>query len=280
MPTIDVGDLLPDLGVTTTSNTTGALADPTTLTLTLSLPDGSTRVGTYPAVGGDTLTITRASVGAFATTYVTAAAGRYTARWVAVGSGADGARTDAWDVSGVDDIGIVSLTELRGFLRKSETASDEELRRFALLSTELAEEYLGRTLRRRTVVETYDGGRCEIPLLTTPVLAITSVTVSGATVDPTQYRPDLVAGILTHRGAGFGGGRLDVVVTYTAGPTRSLARYGQGVREIARHVWDTQRGGSQLPRQGGAGDDWVSSMGYSVPHRVMEMLGRRAPGIA
>jgi hypothetical protein len=50
---IRVGDVLPDLGVTTTSNSTGALADPTTVRLTVTLPDGTTKVGTWPAAAGN-----------------------------------------------------------------------------------------------------------------------------------------------------------------------------------------------------------------------------------
>lgn len=273
MGIIDVGDLLPDFGFTVVSNSTGALTAPSSFAVTLTAPDGTT-----PAV-----TVTNPSTGIYGVAHVATMAGRYVAVGTATGNGCDGASTLIWDVeaTGADQQPIVSVDELRVHLGKGLTTSDDELRRYALIGTELAEEWLGRTLRRRTVTERHDGGMPEVLLLVSPVLSVTSVTADGAALAASAYDLDDLAGILISKSGAFPGGRNDLAVTYLAGPAGNLAaRYGQGVREIARHLWDTQRGGSNLPRQQGAEDVWTSGAGWSVPRRVMELLGRRAPGFA
>ena len=55
-----VGDVLPDFGFTVTSNSTGALTDPTTFTVTLTAPDGTT----------PTVTPTHSGTGVYAVTFV------------------------------------------------------------------------------------------------------------------------------------------------------------------------------------------------------------------
>jgi hypothetical protein len=57
------------------------------------------------------------------------------------------------------------------------------------------------------------------------------------------------------------------------------ARVRLAVLELTRHLWETQRGGSNQPRQAGSGDDWDPRSGYAIPHRVAELLqADMAPG--
>lgn len=263
----DLADPVP-LAVTVT-DPAGVPADAGSVTCTVTLPDGTTAA---PTVSHD-------GTGLYSAVYTPTLPGRHVVRWVATAPNAS-AYTDAFVVA--DTAGpLVSLTEVRGHLRKGSTASDEELRRYALVATELAEEWLGYVLRRTVITgEQHDGGRRTLLLHRGPVASVTSVVADGVTLPATDYRLDRNAGVVYHASSWFPGDEAQVEVTYVAAPVRGTARYAQGVLEITRHLWDTQRGGSQLPRQQGAGDDWSSESGWSVPRRVMELLGTRAPGIA
>jgi hypothetical protein len=272
---IDVGDVLP--ASVEIRDSAGVLADPGVLALTLTLPDGSTVAGGWTSVGGSTgaLTIVRQAPGAFAAAYVTAAAGVHAARWQATG-GLAAAYSDTWIVADPSGPPLCSLADLRAHLRKSSTASDEEVRRYGVVATELAEEWLGRAIRRRVIAEDHAAAAGGILLARLPVISVASVTADGVDITSSCV-VDLRAGVVALPYGMYAG---PVTVAYVAGQTGSLARYQQGVLEIARHLWDTQRGGSQLPRQQGAGDEWSGESGWSVPRRTMELLGRRIAGFA
>jgi hypothetical protein len=79
VPTIDVGDLLPDFGFLCTSNATGAATDPTSFVVTLTAPDGSTSTPTpaHPATG------------LYTVVQVATAPGRWVAVGVASGNGTE-----------------------------------------------------------------------------------------------------------------------------------------------------------------------------------------------
>jgi hypothetical protein len=112
---IDVGDLLPDLGVMV-YNTAGALAT-ATVTLTITLPDGTS---TAPSV-------TSASTGVYSATYTTTMAGRHVARWTAtnITGGATQERYEAtYDVSSAAN-SIVGLDDAKTYLRITGSGDDD-----------------------------------------------------------------------------------------------------------------------------------------------------------
>jgi hypothetical protein len=123
-------------------------------------------------------------------------------------------------------------------------------------ATELAEDFTGRTYRRQVVVETYDGGRDVIGLYQTPVQSVTALTENGVTLPSTNYVVDLTAGTI-QRGTLYGPGLLwlpglqNITVTYVAGPSVLKARVRLAVLELTRHLWETQRGGSNQPGRPG-----------------------------
>jgi hypothetical protein len=181
---------------------------------------------------------------------------------------------------------IVDLADVRRHLtiRDANAARDEQLADFLDAATDLAEDFTGRTYRRQVVVETYDGGRDVIGLYQTPVQSVTALTENGVTLPSTNYVVDLTAGTV-QRGTLYGPGLLwlpglqNITVTYVAGPSVLKARVRLGVLELTRHLWETQRGGSNQPRQAGSGDDWDPRSGYAIPHRVAELLqADMAPG--
>lgn len=269
---LDVGDPIPDLGVTTTNDGTGALADPTTLTLTLTLPDGTAKVGTHPAAPGDTLTVARASTGIYATTYLTVQAGRHTARWVAVGNGTDGAHVDAWEAGGTDDTGIVSLAEAREHLRISASDTDEQIRHFVAVASDLCEART-RNWRRRTVTATLDGGR-ETLDLERPVLSVTTVLEDGTAVPSTDWllypsQGLLVRGTSTTRDV-WAPGRRNVVVTYVTGSVDVPTPVRHGVLLLVQHLLDSRRTGAGIGR---GSTDFAYPAGFTVPNAVREAWG-------
>ncbi len=208
-----VGDILPDFGFTVTSNSTGALAAPSSFAVVLTAPDGST----------PTVTVTNPSTGVYAVTYVTTMAGRYRAVGTATGNSCDGVSELEWTVSAADSQ-LVSVDEALASLRATGFASDaaalEQLDWLCTMATDAVARDLGRKVTRTTVTETHDGGRNHIVLRSGPVLSVTSVTEGGTAV--TDYVLDDTAGLL-HRGAdGYGCwalGRRNVSVTYVAGWT-------------------------------------------------------------
>lgn len=265
---LDLGDPVP-LGVTVRAPD-GTPADAGSVTCTVTLPDGTTAT---PTVAHD-------GTGLYSATYTPTLSGLHAVRWVATAPNAS-AFTDTFLVTPAVST-VVSMAGLRLHLGVSTSTTDEQLRRIAGVATDLAERYTGRSWRRTPIVETHDGGLCALVLRRTPVASVTSVVESGTTL-ATGWVLDSGAGIL-YRGTttseqAWACGRQNVVITYVAGgDVPETVRHA--VLELARHLWDTQRGGSQLPRQAGAGDDWDPRAGFSMPRRVVELLDHhRAPGI-
>lgn len=187
---------------------------------------------------------------------------------------------------------LVSLAEVREHLRIASTAEDASLLRVALVATEICEGSSGtnRIWRRHTFTETFSGGghywrhdprwrqrRDPLRLGKFPPISVSSVVESGITLTPgTDYTLETATGLL-FRGLSpwfgpWGWGEQNIVVTYAAGSTGAIPEVvRQGVLELTKHLWDTRRGGSNLPRQSGSDDSWDPRMGYTIPRRVEEL---------
>ena len=258
------------------TNAAGAAVDADTLpSWTVTLPDGT--AGSSPGVQHGT-------VGEYFVNYIGPQAGRYEDTWTATVGGLTAKfGPDVFHVRAAAPGPIVSLADVRRHLtiRNLDPGRDEQLRDFLDAATDLAEDYTGRTYRRATFVETYDGGGALIALLHTPVASITSIVQNGTAV--TQYVLDPIAGTLS-RGTisapyAWIDGIQNITVTSVAGGPVVKPRVRLGVLELTRHLWETQRGGSNLPRQAGAGDDWDPRSGYSIPRKVSQMLDfDKSPG--
>ncbi len=180
---------------------------------------------------------------------------------------------------------VATLEQLKRHLRVTGAASDEHLADVLDVALDLAELHTGSIIAPRLIQQTADGGQCAILLTNLPVQSVEAVTESGTTLTAADWVADLSAGIL-YRGtstssAAWACGRQNIVIVTVAGPATVAPTARQAILEIARHLWDTQRGGSQLPRQAGAGDDWDPRAGYSIPRLAAELLdGHRQAGIA
>lgn len=258
--TYDLGDTVA-LGIEVRDGD-GVLADATAVTCTFTLPDGTTATGS----------VLHPSTGSYTVDYVPAQAGRYLVRWLATGA-IVAALTDTFDVRAAADVPVVSLAEAKRHLNITTTASDDELRRFLDVATDLCEKVAGRPLRRLAFSESHDGGRTWIPLRRPPVVSVTTVTQDGVAVTDYVVREDagLIAKGTYDALEDWESGAGNVVVDYVAGSTVPAATAEQAVLEALRHLWTTQRG-SMTGRNPLAGDDYAAGTGWSVPRRVAGLL--------
>jgi uncharacterized phiE125 gp8 family phage protein len=271
---LDVGDVLPDLGVLVT-NTAGALAAGT-VALTITLPDGTTA---SPSV-------TNASTGTYTAAYTTTMAGRFVARWAVTnitGGAASETYEQTYDVSSAAR-SIVGLDDAKTYLRITGTGDDDALRDVLEAASDLCERYTRKVWRRSTITaELHSGGTDVLYLRQAPVVSITSVTDTGVAVTASTYTLDAPTGRLFFgdtRSTGYWtAGQENISVTYVTGPPAGVvpAYIRQGLLVLVEHLWATQRGGSNLPRKAGAGDEYDTRRSYTLPRRVLEAWGEPAP---
>ena len=268
MTVVDLGDALPDLRAEV-RDAADALANATAVTLTITKPDGTT---TAPSV-------TNSATGVYVASYTPTALGRYEAYWQATGTNAC-AMTVIYNVTGADL--ILGLDDAKTYLNISDPSTDDELRAVLEAVSDTCERFTKRTWRRTTRVETYtvSGDVDDLQLRHVPVVSVTSVVENGATLSASDYTLDGRLGLL-HRGSyladldwqeGFQG----VTVTYVSGPAGGIvpANILQGCRLLLQHMWRTQRGGRNTPRQVGTDGEYDPSLGWYVPNNVMQAWGQ------
>lgn len=280
----DLGDVVP-LGITITDST-GAVANAGAVTCTIYLPDGTT------SSGG----ITNPSTGLYNCDFTPTQTGRHAVKWLATGTNAS-AYSDEFTVRDFTELGIVSLDEVKQHLNipSTDTSMDEELRQFMDAASDLAESYVGQVLGRRTFTsELYDGGADCIRIRNPKAISITSVYENGALVQPSGYALDYTGQRLYRVGSStlyatnsygyWTAGFNNVSVTYVAGYVNPPMAAKQGVLEIIRHLWQTQRGTMSVLGRTLAGDELTpatTGAGYSLPRRAMELLDPTSfPGMA
>ncbi len=246
------------------------VAPPATVTLAITLPDGTTvtpNPGTGAASGADWV---------IAYDYPAVQAGLHKTAWQTTSPGT--AATDYFNVR--DFRSVLSLAEgkahLTGGPAAAWTGDDDELRNFLAAVTEVVESKVGACVRR-TVTERITEGPTLV-LATRPVLSVTSVTsiwAGGPSWTASQLLVDGDAGLVDPQpgAAPFYQGPWDVLLT--AGRAIIAERFQQAQKELVKHMWETQRGGTPLLAPlGGEGETFTSAAGltFTVPRRVLEML--------
>ena len=281
MAVYDLGDVVA-LGVTIT-DAAGSPADATTVVATIVAPDGTS----------STPSVVHSGTGLYDLNYTPSQYGRYTIRWVATGTNAS-AYADEFTVRDFTELGIVSLDEVKAHLNipSTNTTNDEEIRRFIDAASDLAENYVGCILGRKTFTsEKYSGNTDIIRLRNPRAISITSVYENGTLLDPAAYVLDPTGQRLTRVTTGsisgpnyFGiwaPGAENIVISYVAGFTNPPPAAKQGVLEIIRHLWQTQRGPSSVIGRSQSGDEFYQAPTYSLPRRAMELLDPVSlPGLA
>lgn len=226
----------------------GALVDATTVSITITLPDGTT--STITLAGGG---ITRQSLGTYLGIFTAAQAGRHT--WTGITTGpATALEPDAFNVTAATDAPLVGLAESRSWLGIDVPDHDPLIRRATSRATEVAEWWLGETLRRTTVTETHAHAarRCSVQLWEVPVQSVTSVVDDGAPLTGgagVDWTLDEASGLL-YRGSRPGGGAWSgpVTVAYVAGYSVVPDRYLGGVEELTRHLFTQLQDGTDADR--------------------------------
>jgi hypothetical protein len=260
--------------VTTIVDPDGIPTNPTTITLTVTRPDGTV----------DILTPTNTQAGTYAADYVPATAGLYSVRWLTTGPAL--ALTDVIDVRPAAPGLIVSLADAKRKCKipQDVTEHDDALRGYIETVTVAVEDHLHEAIVRRTVTEDiWVDWADEVPLGTTPVISLTSVaTVDGATSwSVADLHVDSNSGVVTGLPyvRPFNG---MVRFVYSAGRMVIPPNYSTAALIIIEHLWQqTERPQVRngAPFAGGGYEDsmntsYAGTMGFAIPNRALEILGK------
>jgi hypothetical protein len=265
-----------------TVDSSGNAVNPGTVALNITLPDGTT----------SSVSTATSTTGTYTASFLPTLVGRHILAWSATGSYPQ-AYSDIFEVRDINDIGIVGYDEVLEFLNiPAASANENEVRRFIDASTDLAETYVGQVLGRRTYAdELYDGGTEFIRIRNPKAISITSVYENGALVSSSNYVLDYTGQRLYRIGSGtlyatnsygyWTQGMNNIKITYVAGYVNPPMSAKQGVLEIIRHLWQTQRGAINVMSRTNSGDELYSTPTYSLPRRAMELLDPTSfPGMA
>ena len=265
-----------------TVDPTGAAVNPGTVTLNITLPDAS----------NVSVTTATSTTGTYTASYLPTQVGRHIIAWAATGSYPQ-AYSDIFEVRDINDIGICGYDEVLEYLNiPSASANENEVRRFMDAATDLAETYVGQVLGRRTFTnELYDGGTEFIRIRNPKAISITSVYENGVSVPSSNYVLDYTGQRLYRIGSGtlyatnsygyWTQGMNNIQITYVAGYVNPPMSAKQGVLEIIRHLWQTQRGAINVMGRTQSGDELYTGSTYSLPRRAMELLDPTSfPGMA
>lgn len=183
---------------------------------------------------------------------------------------------------------LLTLAEAKTQLDITTTTYDTELQAYVDSLTSVIEGFVG-PVENRAVTETAEGTGCTLALLSTPVVALTSLTpirTGSAPVDVAGLHVDGTTGIVRRLDGGrFTGGPW--TAAYTAGRGTVAPTINLAARILLQHLWRTQYGASRAGVGVGGGDDYavtepIPGFGYAVPNRVLQLLEpyRVPPGVA
>lgn len=261
----DLGDPV-GLSVTT-RNAADVIEDAGTVVLTITLPD---QTAVTPAVS-------HPGAGQYSVTFPTTQVGLHRVRWLATGANAS-AYPDAFNVFPANPDFVVSLRQALRKLRLLSTPSAddvEDVREYMAAATAVIERHRGEVVTPRSVTEFVDGCGRSLILPHAPVISLTSVTrLDGTVIDTAGLvvtKPN--AGIVQYRSGGWFTGLHEV--TYTAGRTVIPSNYTRAALIIIEHLWQTER--PFATDMDGAYEDSmtvVRGMGFAVPNRAIELLGK------
>lgn len=129
-------------------------------------------------------------------------------------------------------------------------------------------------LEATAVTERVSGGRTSLVLNHPPFISLTSVTPVGGTaltVGDLYLSP---AGIVTYAESDTCFGERSYDVAYSAGRATCPDDLLMAVKELVRHMWDTQRGGARRPGSttSDAASNTLPGAAYLFPFRVEQLL--------
>jgi hypothetical protein len=259
--------------VLTTSVKVGDVPTNATMALTVTAPDGTV---SHP-------TISQTGTGEYSATVTLDQASIWTYEWTS--SGAAVGTDDGVFYVTTSAARIISLKELKLHLNKDPdlTIDDGELADVLDAAQDMITDRIGPVIPT-IYTDRFSGGRAAVALSRRPVISVTSVfenvnTGSPTAVASTGYGLDGATGILTRLSTAgapvwWSGGFSSVAVTYTVGRSPVPQNIRLAAKELAAHLWRNSQIGRARRQRSSADDESSAGLGYSMPYRVRELLGR------
>lgn len=168
---------------------------------------------------------------------------------------------------------VVELPEVKVHLNISKGDHDAELEITMAAAEAAIAERVG-PLAPTSVSERVRGDSCTLRLPVTPAISLTSVTpVGGTALTLADLYLHKSAGLVTYStGDAFVDTFYDAV--YQAGRSECPDDLVMAVKELVRHMWTTQRGGTQRPgaQQSDTLSNSLPGSAFVFPFRVEQLL--------
>ena len=168
---------------------------------------------------------------------------------------------------------VLTLAQAKTHLNISGATHDTELQTFI----DAAEAVIGQRCGPLTSVATtvrLRGGGLALPLPVVPAVSLTSVTpIDQAALTLSDLYLDIKAGVVTYNSGEAFSARLYTVV-YQAGRSTVPDDLLMAVKELVRHMWQTQRGTTRRPgsQASDSASNTVPGAAYTLPFRVTELI--------
>jgi hypothetical protein len=164
-------------------------------------------------------------------------------------------------------VSVLTLDEAKAHLNIQGTTDDAELQTVIDAAEARLSQEVG-PLAATEVSRRISGGGWELVLPVTPAMSLVSITPwAGSALTLADLYLDTVTGLVTFNNPTlFAATYYDVV--YDAGRLTCPDDLLFAIKELVRHLWETQRGTPMTP------DDTFDtpSVGYALPNRVMELI--------
>lgn len=176
---------------------------------------------------------------------------------------------------------VLSVSQAKTHLNITGATYDAELQTVIDAAEAVITRHCGPLQSTATTARVPGSGRLALVLPVTPVLgALTSVTpVGGTALTLSDLYVDANPGLITYvSGNGFASRFYDVV--YNAGRNPCPEDLLFAVKELVRHLWQTQRGPTRRPGSP-AGDSAANTLvgaAHTLPFRVTELIGPHLRG--
>jgi hypothetical protein len=172
-------------------------------------------------------------------------------------------------------VSVLTLAQAKTHLNITVTTDDTELQTIIDSAEAVLTRYCG-PLEETVTTERSPGGVYTLVLRKSPVISLVSVTpYQGAALTLTDLYLDPATGLVTYNsGAAFTS--MYYTVVYSAGRSSCPADLLQAVKELVRHMWDTQRGrlAPGGPRASDSASNTLPGAGYLLPFRVQELIAQ------
>ena len=169
---------------------------------------------------------------------------------------------------------VLSLPEAKTHLNITGSQDDAELAQTIDEAQAAIEGRIGPLESVTKTYRVYTHGESSIALPSAPVVSVTSITpIGGTPLSLTDVYVNTVAGTITYGfGMRFWSWGYDIV--YQAGRATVPDDLLRAVKEMTKHLWETQRGGTVRPTRGGgeSSSNTLPGAAYAFPYRVEQLI--------